>query len=199
MFLSLNGVAFSEPCDDPWFAAHTDGIAYEDADSTFPTYNADDPARVLGCVDQTQFCNPNLDPSVGCSTLTGDNHAVNLTADLWTTEQQKIAFEWFVTGTAPQFPRLVEYFRHLGPMSLAAQSKNAFSWQGALPDNQWQLELEGWFYSTLALWQSKGLQLATSYRDPEFRKYQRTPVTEDEVSLCRSMVGPPSAVPPSAR
>ncbi len=182
MFLSSNDVMFLEPSDDPWYSAHRLG-EYD----SMPVYRSDDPVRVLGCLDQVQYCNPNLEPSIRCSPLAAFFDEEDLNHTLWKTEQQKTTYTWHM-DTAEILPG--QFLEMLGTLALTSQLSKLGSTQGKLPDNQWQLEIEHWFNSVLARLQHQPLELAIGPSlNEEMTQFRRPPGTPEERSLCQNIVG----------
>lgn len=66
--LAQNAIIFNIPCDDPWMSAH---IPYNFTSLGISGYLSDYYLSLLGCVDQYQICNPNVDGDSGCSILAG--------------------------------------------------------------------------------------------------------------------------------
>lgn len=64
--LAQNAIIFNIPCDDPWMSAH---IPYNFTSLGISGYLSDYYLSLLGCVDQYQICNPNVDGDSGCSIL----------------------------------------------------------------------------------------------------------------------------------
>ncbi|KAF2115968.1 hypothetical protein BDV96DRAFT_646136 [Lophiotrema nucula] len=76
LFFSAPGLSYINPTDDPWFSAHTtpnDSTKGHIGTQTVTLYNLDEPAGVMGCFSQFQFCNPSLPEPSRCETLNGTN------------------------------------------------------------------------------------------------------------------------------
>src|SRR5436190_20527597 len=86
-FLQGNSVTAAEPIDDPLFSAHQPHVTpgYY-GNSTL--YLPDNPANVLACTEQHQFCNPNLSRQTGCTPLTGMTPAHNASRNIGGNAQQ---------------------------------------------------------------------------------------------------------------
>lgn len=188
-FLSTNGVAFTEPSDDLWYAAHNVLTANPSQDNALTTaYSGDEPVRVLGCATRYQYCNP--DPKMGhsCTPLAGIFTATSAADALWTTDKQKNFFNAssnsILTGTGG----LVDIVIDTGISSLIARHSLSQGFQGPLSNNQWQLEVENWFAATLADLQKVTVEYVTGPTDPAVFPFLRRPQTEEEQLLCRSLV-----------
>ncbi len=172
---------FLEPCDDPWYSAHR----IEEYDSRL-IYRSDDPVRVLGCLDQIQYCNPSLEPSLRCGPLAAFSRASDLSRPLWGTEQQRTIYDWH-RNSSEAIPS--QFLAWLGTLALTSQQLKLGSTQGKLPDNQWQLEVEHWFNSALARLQHQPLEVAIGPSNEEMRAFTRPPETPEERLLCQNIVG----------
>ena len=63
----MTAMTYLDPIDDPWFSAHT----HLELPGSHQAYVADNNPSPLGCINQHQFCNPNLPSQSGCTDLTG--------------------------------------------------------------------------------------------------------------------------------
>ena len=188
-FLSTNGVAFTKPCDDSWYHAHTQKTASligSGEPATF--YVGEEPARVLGCATRYQFCNP--DPKIGrsCTPLTGIFTATAAAGALWQTKKQQDFFNTISTSILTGAGGLYDIVVTTGISSLIARHGLAVGVQGLLPSNQWQLEVENWFGVTLADLQRVTVELVTGPADPAIFRFLERPQTDEERLVCRSLV-----------
>lgn len=158
-FLSGNGILALNPINDPWYQMNKSGaeIGMLDLDSSFQAYMPQEPASPLGCVEQFQFCN-----YMECGPLAGLNDAAEYAAPLFGITESlveldsfeplwekyagnlsTIQFLWLANtyNTYPNTP--YEAVSMLGPQALESRRRllGSFqgSFQGLLPDNQWQL------------------------------------------------------------
>lgn len=76
----------------------------------------------------------------------------------------------------------------LGAGSLTARYKLVSGYQGPLPDNQWQLDVEHWHASTLAAIQGSAVDAATGPASPDMRQYWVPPENEQQQYLCNNQV-----------
>ena len=194
-FLSTNGVAFSKPCDDPWYAAHDsffsgddEGANDEGADDEGFYYNMKEPVRVLGCATRYQFCNP--DPKMGHSwtPLTGIFTATAAADALWRTDKQREFFNTSSSSILSGAGGLVEIVQFTGISSLISRHGLVNGYQVSLPSNQWQLEVENWFGTTMADLQRATIEYVTGPADPAMFRLLNRPKTDEEHLLCRSLV-----------
>lgn len=182
-FLSSNGVAFTKPCDDPWYAAHRSKVE----DASGPTQ--DGPAGVLGCVERYQFCNP--DSKMGgdsCTPFTGIYTATAAAEALWRTNKQREFFNISSDSILKDAGDLHDIVMYMGISSLIARRGLTRGFQGSLPNNQWQLEVENWFTTTLADLQRVTVEYATGPTDPAVFPLLKRAQTDQEQLMCRSLV-----------
>ena len=125
----------------------------------FTWYNSDFLVTSIGCTDQYQICNP-VKPGpdgepIWCTSLTGIGPVTN--------ETDEIGLNGYQSATASAILVAMEGASSIsnavdgrGLAALKAQSTvlNKIQ-QAALPNNQWQIEVDGWFVISLA-----GLQQA---------------------------------------
>ncbi|KAF1983251.1 hypothetical protein K402DRAFT_319465, partial [Aulographum hederae CBS 113979] len=188
LFLATNGVLFTSQIDDPWFSAHKlAGSIYDATNNTqggTSIYLADDAARVLGCVKQIQYCNPNLPEDKRCGPLTFGYPAEYLQMDLWKTEQEKERLKCFIDLT---------YFNE-APSSQAAMTAallrlyDYYGFVPKLPDNQWQIEMQNLFFMNLAILQRSFSGAATGPSDFALEPWLIRPNGTEERKFCRDQV-----------
>ncbi|KAL1640191.1 hypothetical protein SLS58_007142 [Diplodia intermedia] len=96
-FLSSNFVLFSRKMDDPWYSAHTDfmEVFMTGLDGRMTTYRGDEPASVLACVSQYQFCNPNQPVNSQCTALGSIEDREQEFKSLHFNDRQEKVIEWF--------------------------------------------------------------------------------------------------------
>jgi hypothetical protein len=66
MVLEQNTLIYKTPSDDPWMPAHI-----SDPDIIPRFWMGDYDLNLMGCIEQYQICNPNLDRDTGCTKLSG--------------------------------------------------------------------------------------------------------------------------------
>lgn len=161
LFLMQNGVSYSEPVDDPIFAAH-DVMDLSGYLAGAVYYNTDNYVTTMGCTDQYKICNPE---NKQCTDLMGimqilpwiaenNNDRLNLN-----TIQQAIAIRLMRSA---QTSSIGNVLFAMGEKALLAKDVLVQSTMSAgLPDNQWQLEMESWVNKGLADLQLKVVEYAT--------------------------------------
>ena len=187
-FLSANDVVFTERCDDPWFAAQSKGWTIPDSfNKSAVVYLRDEPARVLGCAERYQFCNPGSETSGSCTPLAGIYPASMAANATWQTVEQR---EFFNASSNQIFHAdgLLEIVTVAGISSLTAREVLQAGRQGPLPSHQWQLEVENWFGATLADLQRVMVEYVTGPTDPAMFPLMERTMTENARRVCRSLV-----------
>jgi hypothetical protein len=97
-------------------------------------------------------------------------------------------FNWLMTMWVNNYIDAYNVPHYLGLSSLTARYSMSNGWQGPLPANQWQKEVEHWFTTSLANLQRLVLELGTGPLDPQLDKALRRPKTGEERLMCRSHV-----------
>lgn len=183
-FLSANGIFYTEPVDDEFYAAHRT-TNYSLTDIPFlghePIYLSDEPASVLACKEQYQSCDPNLPPE-RCSPLNGVDaisFAYRSPATKW-----EMALFWGLG-----IYRVQDVVQQLQSVSLTARFSLNQGTQGSLPANQWQREVENWHNILLATFQGSAVIQAVGPGSSEMLKYFWTKPNNDvEGYLCKNQV-----------
>ena len=173
---------YTVPVLDPWFKAATpltqDVINTELHESAMQTYAASDPVSVLGCLEQTELCNPNIaDPLVRVILPTECNIA-DQTAGLEFNDKQMATAERLyesITRTAH-----AQSVYSLGGAGMLAASYIQDNLSPGLPDDQWRLEAQNWFSTSLTALQLWTVQYVTGYGRADFNKYVTPPPPADK-------------------
>lgn len=201
----MNSITFPEPCHDPWYAATTlmdaaaaiiDVIIPSEAlaNTTGGYYVRDEPARVLGCTSQYQYCNPisksgkSGKPGKSCTPLAGWYQATAASFALWSNDGQRNLFNASLQKILGHGSSIDDIVKSANIASLKAREKLQGGLQGPLPDNQWQLEVENWYGGSLAVLQGAPVNYATGPIEPALLQILNRPQTESERRLCDSVV-----------
>lgn len=195
LFLSANGLIYTDKVSDPWFAATT-GCGHlsssVEKNGRISIYCADQPVSVLACTVKEQYCNPNLSSREQCSPFGGTYESPSLADGLWKDGKQRSAFRWIsaimyaFSATIGAVPSILK------EGALLASYKTQLSISGGLPNNQWQLEAEYWHAATLVALQGSMTQVAKGTTNENLKSFLRTPENADERNLCNSQVTKPS-------
>lgn len=180
-----------EETDDPWHSAHRKQQDLIDApwadNNRFDVYLADDVISVVGCVGQYQLCNPYLSKGHQCSPFASYLDSLNNTGNLWPEPEKWEKLKWLVDSFLAFDPARVP--GDLGIASLTSRNSLNGRFQGPLPTNQWQLEIEYWFKAQLASLQLQGVDDASGPPEPSMRKYILPPKDVDGTRyFCQNQV-----------
>ena len=180
-------LVYLNPVDDPWFAAHTE-IVPKGADAPF--YMTDNNPSNIGCINQHQFCNPNLPIGSACTDLTGVFLAYNQSiSDLSFSPTQNATFTRLAEAAVAASRDHVVLA--LDQDILIASQQVANNKVIGLPDNQWQLEVLNINSIMLAYMQSLMVSYVTGPGETSFASYQRYiehPTIPEEQQICRSQI-----------
>ncbi|EKG10119.1 hypothetical protein MPH_12719 [Macrophomina phaseolina MS6] len=191
IFLSANSIIFAQMVDDPWYSAHRNisQIYWSDIGQVEGEISAivqDDAASVLACTVKEQYCNPNLPEEIRCAPFGGEHESAYLAEHLWTDEKQLAAFRWIGAIFKAHQPSMHNVVYTLGASALLARQRLSEGLQGALEDNQWQLEAEHWHATSLAAMQGVMKEVAAGPSDSTVEKWLARPNTTQEHHLCSS-------------
>ena len=161
LFLMQNGVSYSEPVDDPMFAAH-DVVDLSSYLAGAVYYNTDNYVTTMGCTDQYRICNPDNNQ---CTDLMGIMQVLPYVAYYndeklqLNTIQQAIAIRLMRSAQTSSIGNVIFA---MGENALLAKDVLVQSTMSAgLPPNQWQLEMQSWVNKGLADLQLKVVEYAT--------------------------------------
>jgi hypothetical protein len=157
-FFTANSISYTYPNTDPMFGA-TSFQNLSTPDNPLILYNPDILLTSIGCTDQYQICNPvepgpNGEP-IWCTSLSGIGPVNNETDKIGLNGYQ-LATAYTVITAMDEASSIYDAIEGRGSAALKAQN-TVFDkiQQAALPNNQWQIEVDGWFAVSLA-----GLQQA---------------------------------------
>lgn len=137
---------YDRTVDDPWFSAHIEPPSSVPASSKL-IYQADSYVSAMACIDQYQLCNPTTSP-LNC-TMLGRYEDVNRQwYDMNVNNHQLVTVS--VAMDAIRISTTYWVTNGLGMAPLLAQELVNGLRSAELPDNQWQLEFQTWFKTTLA-------------------------------------------------
>jgi hypothetical protein len=183
IFLAAHDIFFLAPAYDPWFSA-TQGPFNLTVDwGKMPTYRSDRPASAVACTHRHQFCNAAANPT--CTPLLGLYEAANTDPSIFFSKQSDMErFTWSALAILRIGNSFKEIARVLQGGALLATDSLCPIGQYALPDNQWELEMEHWFKFTLANLQRTIVDQATGPMDPETREFHASPTTTGGRAVC---------------
>lgn len=191
LFLSANDIQFLNRVEDPWYSAQafmgnttsfrTNGT---ELPGGIPFYVRDDPTRALGCVERYQICNPNLPSESSCTPLNGIFQVAQMVPRLYQDEVQRAQVGWSASAIVNMAAGISEVAIHLGVGALQSRNRLEGRKQSSLPANQWELEAESWFKTTLADLQRVIVEQATGPTDPAMRQLLVRPKTAEQRRVC---------------
>lgn len=179
---------FTNQTDDPWYSAHVRfaNMSTGGLEGSMDWYSADEPASILACTTQHQFCNSHLPADRGCTSLGSYADAQSEGAAIWSNTKQASTLNWF------EFPIFRSEIQNiviaLGVAGLSSRLGLSRGIQSPIPNNQWQLDVEHWFKASLASLQGWFVESATGPSDPRIMRWMERPSTETESSICRNQV-----------
>ncbi|KAF2138635.1 uncharacterized protein K452DRAFT_204656, partial [Aplosporella prunicola CBS 121167] len=201
-FLSANDVNYIQPVDDPWFAAHQLTSHQEDTvvGSDTPVWRRDEPATVLACTQQYQYCNPNLPESEGCTPLAGIDGWRNSASpdaipmrnaageDIWRTSLQRAALRYVVDKAI--YTTIADVVGSLNSGALLSRNSMWLGIQGPMGERQWQSEVEHWHRSSLAVLQRLMIEQATGGKlsDADISPWMTGPDGTAEWKRCKGQL-----------
>lgn len=194
IFLSVNEIVFAAETNDPWFGA-TEMVGYKTADKAsgsgrVAVYYPEEPASPMACALQTQICDPSLPEGSRCTPLGAahDIHDAYLALYQNASEGDRNRASWAYQAWIGFSEPISEVIYALSSQSLTARNSLMGNMQGPIPDNQWQLEVQHWHETSLALMQASFVETATGPNDPKVHEYVTKPQNAQEVQFCGSQV-----------
>ncbi|OJD30787.1 cytochrome p450 protein [Diplodia corticola] len=186
--LSDSGLEFLEPTEDLWYAASRPSgykILQSDLSGSTELYLRDDIVTFLGCTSRQQWCNPTFNGSDQCQPLQGRIASTMEPFPAQHEKQRKIHY-WLTTMTENLTPSMSNVISTLGVSALTARFRLGGSLQGPIPDNQWQLEVQHWFSTSMAALQDAFVAGAAGAPSVELRPYFEPPANLQERGICHN-------------
>ncbi|KAI0532332.1 hypothetical protein GGR58DRAFT_523304 [Xylaria digitata] len=199
IFLTGNGVVFSEHTDDAWYnvsrTATDVPITQADEYGIEQVYFPQAPASPLACADQHQFCTN--DHPRSCGPLASIRDAMAGAAPLFDTTYAGIANSTATTERAARFTYFTNTFfavnRHvagvlgqLGSKALLSQESLLVGFQGPLASNQWQLDVTHWWDISMAIAQAIYLDSAYGLSNPALEQSRMNYTTAEFDNVCHN-------------
>jgi hypothetical protein len=180
--------------NDPWFVAH-DAYLNDIQGIAGYTYTEDYPITVLGCVDQHQFCNPNIPgydgERTGCTSLGSVPQIYDELGALELNDFQETIAAHLMWPLL--FSNMFFSVSGRGASALRANSKVYELVSYGLPETQWMTEVSEWFALILARIQGSFVDYATG-PGPLGPGEILIPIdTKSEKAVCRSQKVPARA------
>ena len=169
LFLSAYAITYPAPVDDPIFAAHKPWNS-SGVDGTY--YVADSPVTVLACMEQHEYCMPQVNSEQGvqqCTGLSNARTAADNLDGLLLTDAQYDTANRIANST---FYNSIYWIvgSRLGASLNAAASVIGTQQTIELPGNQWQIEVNSWLSVAYSYLQQNVVQYAAGQNnyDPSF-------------------------------
>jgi hypothetical protein len=203
LFLSGNGVVYSEPSNDQWYRINPMGVGEEIIAGNLSylerVYQPLEPASALACANQYQFCNTAFEGLDGCGPMASLRDATAGVAPFFESTYEDFAmdsartpaealFTYFLNRFYHSGEGLPDVVSHLGPASLQSQSSMAGSLQGYLAPNQWKLDITHLWNITLASIQASMTKTAYGPTDPDTLATWYNYTEPHLQTLCQSQV-----------
>lgn len=154
------------------------------SDGNVPRIGTDEAASPLACKSQYQVCNPNLPNQTRCTSLGALSDLEMLKNGLWDFDKENI-ITWIMQafGRAPPTPSVPSTLKNVALLSRSSLTARE---QAALPDNQWQLEVENWHNISMGLLQEAPISIAKGPSDPRALQYLVRPKGTEQLNLCKN-------------
>ncbi len=190
LFLSFTGT-YLGAIDDPWFSAHNEQLFDTSLSFYNKRYARDKAISTLGCTEQHQFCTNNGI----CTGFLGFDQVQNVPSfNNALTPLQNATFDRVLRAVAASTLEHLIYNLAFTTTPLLASNATlsgaSGAWvSGALPENQWEMELQYWHSIVMAQLQRTIVQWATGQIAPEPR-YLVPPAVGQDVWFCNNLLVP---------
>ncbi|KAI0970542.1 hypothetical protein F4678DRAFT_112687 [Xylaria arbuscula] len=201
IFLSGNGVVFSQPSGDQWYLNTVpSSIAVGDfgPEDIKQLYVPREPASPLGCAKQYQFCNTAFRGTSGCGPLASLRDAIGGAAPFFDTTYADFVNYTVKSETGAHFDYFMNTFRstspsdvglllkQLGPTILTSQTTLNSAIQGPIASNQWQHDVSHWWDISMAIQQSALLDLPYIPDNSDIRSLRYNYTAPEYQKICNS-------------
>jgi hypothetical protein len=160
-FLAQNSVQYSLPVSDPWFSAHQI-FNYSLPDNPVLLYGPDQFLTAMACIDQYQMCNPTTSP-YACTIVGSELDMREGVLEIGLNDYQMATARRL--SYALRLTTNYLTLNSLGDTALLARDRLTGTINQGLPDNQWQIEVQGWFETSLAKLQSYVVEWVANLAD----------------------------------
>lgn len=192
-FLTSSAVVFTEKVNDAWYRANrTGGQIYEETlvggQGNVTTYRQDKPGSPMACMERHQYCFPGVgDEDRRCTPLTSSADLTDPTIYL-EDDAKRQEMRWMLNTSVDRMILTMHPISMLGIQVLTSRSSRDGGFQAPLPDNQWQLDVQHWHFTTMAALQARFVSYVLGPSDPRLGPVWRLAETKAEKELCRSQV-----------
>lgn len=205
-FLVGNGVEFEKRNFDPWYRGMVPGVNWSRiaaGNESYSGYDAEEAASPLGCLQRYQYCSGHekncgpmtnwLDVQVDSAFLFNLSVEAELSPDYRFVSDNPVGerYQWFTAIIGYVATNIMSIVSELGTFSLASQQYMDGGWMGALPDNQWQLDVEHWWSTWLAAIQASVVTVAVGISEKDLQPYKIEPISSYiQDTICDNQVSP---------
>ena len=173
VFLSGNGVVFTEPSYDDWYRATRplprialDGIQRGNDQQYYAMSEAASP---LGCVQKYQFCHTALPEGKRCGISGSLIDAFNDLASHSSSHNTRTQIMWFYEQLSGI--DMSDLLQGPGAQALTSEQSLAGNIQGHLPRNQWHIDVLHWWATYLSGIQSAFVEGTEGPADPRIQEF----------------------------
>lgn len=197
IFLSANGITFANKTEDAWYKATKPWKSYIEFfgpnPQRLPAYMQNEPASPLACIEQWQYCNPNLPEPDRCAPLSSFLDAGDKGLELFGYDEK--IYNWFfwiyaiiTSGAGGGISEVVDV---LGAQALTSRDRLSGGYQRTIPGNQWQRDVAFWFATSLTSLQEGFVKTAAGPSDIRLRPWLQPPKNSQEEYWCKNQVSAP--------
>ncbi|KAI1149406.1 hypothetical protein F4825DRAFT_469110 [Nemania diffusa] len=201
VFLSGNGVVFTQPSDDQWYHLNTTPSPFSlgsNVPELLELYIPQEPASPLGCTNQYQYCNTAFQGTSGCGPLASPRDAIVRAAPFFDANDVDLETTSFRSGAGARFGYLLGLFyqntisgiegilQQVGAAGLTSQKTLYGGIQGPIASDQWQRDVSNWWDISMAIHQSTALSLAYMPDNSAVRAARLNYTTPELQKLCNN-------------
>ncbi|KAK7949284.1 uncharacterized protein PG986_010170 [Apiospora aurea] len=165
VFLSGNGVLFPQKSNDAWYRAtrRMGTLRSQNGAGSGDIYITAEAASPLGCVQQYQWCNPELTIPRGCGPLAGWLDATAGAAPLFNLTVDNSGALRIPPQVLNEKYGIYDIVQTFGARALASQTSLSAGVQLSLSERQWQVDVTNWWNMSLAFHQAAFVDTASGY------------------------------------
>lgn len=152
-------------------------------------FTADEPASIIGCKSQLQFCLPTSSLQRYCGPLSStSDFRTSINASNVPDEKTLALINTFLPTAESSALSLSTIAWLMGSYALQAKTSLYGRQSGPLPDNQWQLDMENWYSITQSANQLSSVRVATGPSNTNWNEALIRPSTEEQHYICKNQV-----------
>ncbi|KAI1128616.1 hypothetical protein F5Y10DRAFT_291899 [Nemania abortiva] len=206
IFLSGNGVIFSQPTEDPWYRAthhlgRLSGFGSNGTQIIQDIYRPEEAASPLCCAERFQYCFANVtacgplasfaDAASGALELTGtDGHGIwddnGDPTDKANANPDVSRLAWFISILQSSQIWMSGIINELGPESLVSTQTLQAGYQLHLPSNQWKIDIKHAWAISQAYLQALFVETAGGLSDKALAAYTARPLNLAQQQMCQN-------------